>query len=609
MALVVGAALSLVGLSGGPAAAAQSSVNLGLAAPFAVLGGSTVTNTGPSVLNGNLGLSPGTSVTGFPPGTVNGASDITDATAANAQIALTTAYGFAKAAAPSDDVNYSTIGGRSLVPGVYNATSSMNLTGTVTLVGSGVYIFQMDSTLTAEAASTVLLTDGAEAGCVFWQVGSSATLLAGAAFNGTIMSAASITLVTGANVTGRLLAETPGAVTLDTNVITVPAACRTATTTTTGLINNTTLVAPTGTEVAGASFHDTSTVVGAGGAVTGTVTYSFFANGTCAGTPVSTDAATIAGSGAVPDSTTTGALAAGSYSFEATYGGDASNLGGVSACEPFVVLPGVLPGLVVSTTTTGLINNATLVAPTGTEVAGASFHDTSTVVGASGAATGTVTYSFFANGTCAGTPVSTDTVTIAGSGAVPNSTTTGALVAGSYSFEATYSGDTTYLGGVSACEPFVVHPAVIPPVVIPPVVIPPVVTPPVVTPPVVTAPVVTAPAVTAPAVTAPVVTAPVAAAASPTGTVGSGTGTSPVARSGASTTGSRSSGTASATPSVVLPAGAPSTGFGGAARSGDNELMVALGAAALLAALAMTGLGLRRRRNLIALSDTDMDEL
>jgi len=117
MALVVGAALSLVGLTGGPAAAAQSSVNLGLAAPFAVLGGSTVTNTGPSVLNGNLGLSPGTSVTGFPPGTVNGASDVTDATAADAQIALTTAYNFAKAAAPSDAVNYSTLGGRSLIPG------------------------------------------------------------------------------------------------------------------------------------------------------------------------------------------------------------------------------------------------------------------------------------------------------------------------------------------------------------------------------------------------------------------------------------------------------------------------------------------------------------
>src|SRR6202034_800698 len=320
----------------------------------------------------------------------------------------------------------------------------------------------------------------------------------------------------------------------------------------------TTLVAPTGTEVAGASFHDTSTVVGVSGAATGTVTYSFFADGTSAGPPVSTDAATIAGSGAVPDSTTTGALAAGSYSFEATYGGDATNLGGVSACEPFVVLPGVLPGLVVSTTTTGLINNTTLVAPTGTEVAGASFHDTSTVVGASGAATGTVTYSFFADGTCAGTPVSTDAVTIAGSGAVPNSTTTGALAAGSYSFEATYGGDTTYLGGVSACEPFVVLPAVIPPVVTPPVVTPPVVTPPVVTPPVVTAPVIAAPVIT-PVVTAPVIAGP--AVASPTGTAASGTGTSPVARSGSSTTGSGSSGTASTTPRVVPPAGASSTGF------------------------------------------------
>jgi hypothetical protein len=427
MALVLVAAMSLVGgLSVGPAAAAQAPVDLGLAAPFAVLGGSTVTNTGPTVLNGDLGLSPGTSVTGFAPGVVNGASHITDTTAANAQGALTTAFNFAAAATPSDSVNYSELSGLTLVPGVYNATSSMDLSGTVTLSGSGVYIFQAGSTLTTATASTVLLTDGASAGCVFWQVGSSATLQGGTLFNGTIMSGASITLVTGANVTGRLLAETSGAVTLDTNDITVPAACGAA-----------------------------------------------------------------------------------------------------------------------STTTTGLINNATLAAPSGTEVAGASFHDTSTVVGASGVATGTVTYSFFTNGVCTGTPLSTDPVTIAGGGAVPNSTTTGALAAGSYSFEATYGGDTTYLGGVSACEPFVVLAAVTtPPVTTPPVTTPPVTTPPVTTP--------------------PVTTAPVAPVTSPTGTAGSGSGTSPFAGSGSSTTGSGSSGTPTASPSVVLPVGAPSTGFGGA---------------------------------------------
>ena len=180
MALVVVAAMSLVGgLFGGPAAAAQATVDLGLATPFAVLGGSTVTNTGPSVLNGNLGLSPGSSVTGFPPGIVNGASDVTDATAANAQSALTTTFNFAASATPSDSVNYSELGGLSLVPGVYNATTSMDLTGTVTLDGSGVYIFQADSTLTTATDSTVLLTDGAAAGCVFWQVGSLGHLASG----------------------------------------------------------------------------------------------------------------------------------------------------------------------------------------------------------------------------------------------------------------------------------------------------------------------------------------------------------------------------------------------------------------------------------------------
>ena len=273
MALVIGGALVLSsGVVEAPlASAAQATVNLGLATPFAVLAGSTVTNTGPSVLNGDLGLSPGSAVTGFPLGTFTGTEYVADTTAADAQADLTTAYNFAAGATPTNNTNYSEIGGLNLGPGVYKATSSMDLTGTVTLTGPGVYIFQTGSTLTTATASTVLLLAGAEAGCVFWQVGSSATVQASTTFNGTIIAATSITLVTGANVVGRALAET-GAVTLDTNDITVPTSCSApvlaTSTTTTGLINDATGGAPTGAAVFGSSFHDTATVSGASGIAT-----------------------------------------------------------------------------------------------------------------------------------------------------------------------------------------------------------------------------------------------------------------------------------------------------------------------------------------------------
>ena len=244
MALAVVAAMAITGgLAVRPAAGAQPTVDLGTATPFAVLAGSTVTNTGSSVLTGDLGLSPGSAVTGFPPGTYTGTEYVADTKAAHAQADLTTAYNFAAGATPTNNTNYSEIGGLNLDPGVYNATSSMDLTGTVTLTGPGVYIFQAGSTLITATGSSVALLAGAEAGCVFWQVGTSATIQAATTFNGTIMAAASITLVTGANVDGRALAEN-GAVTLDGNTITVPAACSTpalaTSTTTTGLINDAT---------------------------------------------------------------------------------------------------------------------------------------------------------------------------------------------------------------------------------------------------------------------------------------------------------------------------------------------------------------------------------
>lgn len=190
---------------------------------YAILGAETVTNTGATVINGDLGLSPGTSVTGFPPGIVNGTQHITDTDAANAQLALTAAYLAAAGLSVGRITVAGNIGGQTLVPGLYNSTSSLAVSsGNLTLDAQGnanaTWVFQIASTL--NVANAVLLTGGAQAKNVIWQVGSSATLGVSSVFAGTILALTSITANTGAVVQGRLLART-GAVTLDTNVVIV----------------------------------------------------------------------------------------------------------------------------------------------------------------------------------------------------------------------------------------------------------------------------------------------------------------------------------------------------------------------------------------------------
>lgn len=199
---------------------AQLPVELGTAANFGVLAGSTVTNTGPTIVTGSLGVSPGSAVTGFPPGFVNGAVHKANATAAQAQLDLTAAYNDA-AGRTSDGLLPADIGGTTINPGVYNAATTLGITGTVTLDGVGVYIFQIPSALTTASGSVVNLIGGATAENVFWQVGSSATLGTGSTFNGDILALTSITVTTGATLNGRALARN-GAVTLDTNGVTSP---------------------------------------------------------------------------------------------------------------------------------------------------------------------------------------------------------------------------------------------------------------------------------------------------------------------------------------------------------------------------------------------------
>ena len=246
------------------ASAAQPPVGLGTAASFAVLAGSTVTNTGPTVVSGDVGVSPGSAITGFPPGLVtNGTVHVADGVAAQAQSDLATAYNDAAGRTPATPVS-SDLGGQTLDPGIYQSASGMSLTGTVTLNGnndpSAVFIFQAGSTLITASNSSVNLINGAQACNVFWQVGSSATLGTSTAFVGSILALTSASVDTGSTVTGRVLARN-GAVTLDDNVIDVPActAATTSTTSTGSTSTGSTSTPSAGTSSAGTSAGTTST--------------------------------------------------------------------------------------------------------------------------------------------------------------------------------------------------------------------------------------------------------------------------------------------------------------------------------------------------------------
>jgi ice-binding like protein len=222
---------ALVGAITPVTASAATQPRLGTATSFAVLAGAGITNTGTTTITGDVGTFPTTSETGFASVTIAGTNHAGDAVTQGAKNDLVTAYTDAANQTPCTPLT--TLTGQNLTPGTYCFSSSAGLTGPLTLNGFGVYIFQIGSALTTASGSSVLLTNNAQACGVWWQVTSSATFGTGSSFQGTVMALTSITMTTGATLIGRALARN-GAVTMDTNTITRPAALCSGLPTTTG---------------------------------------------------------------------------------------------------------------------------------------------------------------------------------------------------------------------------------------------------------------------------------------------------------------------------------------------------------------------------------------
>ncbi|MCK9393493.1 MAG: ice-binding family protein [Candidatus Paceibacterota bacterium] len=218
-----------------------SATNLGTANDFAIISSSTITNTGASIINGNVGLNPGSSITGFQFATLRGTQYIKNTTAIQAQSDIVTAYN--SIVETNSTLAASTLGGTTKTAGTYNSASgTFEITGTLTLDAqndaNATFVFKAASTLVTAPNSKIVLINGAQACNIFWQVGSSATLGTNSIFKGNLLALTSVTVNTGTNVEGRIFAQN-GAVTLDTNIINSPVCSKTVISVVPATINNT----------------------------------------------------------------------------------------------------------------------------------------------------------------------------------------------------------------------------------------------------------------------------------------------------------------------------------------------------------------------------------
>jgi hypothetical protein len=199
---------------------------LGAAGNYVLLANTTITNTGPSIITGNIGLYPGTSITGFPPGISSGTFDVNNIATSSAQNALIFAYNQAASLAPTtilSSATYGTTSNQTLTPGTYSIGTSLQVNGNLILSGNvnSVFVFQVGSTLTTAVGSNIVLLGGVNPANVYWQVGTSATLGTSSVLNGVLLANISVSTNTSASVNGRILAIN-GAITLDTNNVTAP---------------------------------------------------------------------------------------------------------------------------------------------------------------------------------------------------------------------------------------------------------------------------------------------------------------------------------------------------------------------------------------------------
>jgi len=375
MALAIGSALVLLpALPASAAVAISGPVDLGSATPFGVLAGSSVDNSLLSVVTGDLGLSPGTAITGFPPGVVLGAINATDATALQAKTDLTTAYNVAASLTPAQS-GLSELANLSLVPGVYSGQALL-LGGDLTLSGTAdsVWVFQSATSLVTGAASRILLTGGATSCNVFWQVGSSATLGANSAFVGTVLADQSITATANAVVQGRLLARA-GAVTLTGNRIVQPTNCNPAPP---AVTVSPTITSPAPTAAASVGTPYASTIIASG---TPVVSYRVSSgslptgialdatSGVVAGTPTTAGSYTFtvtASNGTAPDASSAytivvAAAAAIPPAVVVPPGADAPPAGSPIVALPGAGLPGELPAAAPGAAVPGAVDPAAVV--------------------------------------------------------------------------------------------------------------------------------------------------------------------------------------------------------------------------------------------------------